>query len=167
MKVVLLMATTIDGKIAKTSDEYVDWTGKEDKKYFMNFTKEAGVVIMGSKTFATMEKPLPGRLNVVMSRKYQCGKIGSSLIFTTLSPSDIISSLSICGYETIVIAGGQKINTLFLKENLIDEIHMTIVPKIFGDGLSMFSGDLNINMQWFESTVLKDGHMLLKYKVIN
>ena len=56
MKVVLLMATTVDGIIAKDVDEFIDWTGKEDKKYFVKITKEAGVVIMGSTTYKTIGK---------------------------------------------------------------------------------------------------------------
>ncbi len=50
MEVILLMAMTLDGKIARTHSELVDWTGKKDKQYFVTVTRDAGVVIMGSKT---------------------------------------------------------------------------------------------------------------------
>ncbi len=33
MEVILLMAMTLDGKIARDSLELVDWTGKADKQY--------------------------------------------------------------------------------------------------------------------------------------
>ena len=65
MTVTLLMALTLDGKIAKDPDHYPDWTGKEDKKLFAEISKKAGVVIMGSKTFDTFGKPLPNRKNVI------------------------------------------------------------------------------------------------------
>ena len=54
------MAITADGKIAKSSDHFPDWTSKEDKKMFVEVTKEHGVVIMGDKTFFTFPKPLAG-----------------------------------------------------------------------------------------------------------
>ena len=61
------MAMTADGKIAKNSDHFPDWTSKEDKKYFAAVTKERGVVIFGESTFKTFPRPLPGRLNVVFT----------------------------------------------------------------------------------------------------
>ena len=64
MKIILMMAMTADGKIAKNSDHFPDWTSKEDKKMFMRVTKEVGVVIMGDKTFFTFPKALPERLLV-------------------------------------------------------------------------------------------------------
>ena len=33
MEVILLMASTVDGLIARNSSQIVDWTGKADKKY--------------------------------------------------------------------------------------------------------------------------------------
>ena len=67
MKVILIMAQTADGKIARASDELVDWTSKEDKRFFIDKTKEAGVMVMGSNTYRTIWRPLPGRLNVVLT----------------------------------------------------------------------------------------------------
>ena len=68
LKVILLMALTVDGKIAKTSDHYPDWTGRGDKRLFAEISRRAGLVIMGSKTYDTIGKPLPGRQNIVMTR---------------------------------------------------------------------------------------------------
>ncbi|PJA88044.1 MAG: hypothetical protein CO140_01000, partial [Candidatus Moranbacteria bacterium CG_4_9_14_3_um_filter_40_7] len=67
MKIIMIMAMTLDGKIAKSSDHFPDWTSKEDKKYFAKVSKEAGVVIMGDKTFFTFPAPLKDRLNVVFT----------------------------------------------------------------------------------------------------
>lgn len=61
MKVTLLMAMTLDGKIGKSHDHFPDWTGKADKTLFVRLTKKAGVIIMGSKTFDTIGRPLPNR----------------------------------------------------------------------------------------------------------
>ena len=63
----MVMAETLDGKIAKTSNHFPDWTSREDKKFFQRVSKEIGVMIMGDKTFATFPAPLPGRLHVVFT----------------------------------------------------------------------------------------------------
>ncbi|MDM8539056.1 dihydrofolate reductase, partial [Desulfobacterales bacterium HSG17] len=62
------MAQTLDGKIAKDADHFPDWTGPEDKKLFVKLTKQAGCLIMGSKTYDTIGRPLPGRKNVIMTK---------------------------------------------------------------------------------------------------
>jgi len=66
MKVILLMAMTADGMIARATEDLVNWTGKADKKYFVNVTKETGVMIMESKTFDTIGRVLPDRKRVVL-----------------------------------------------------------------------------------------------------
>ncbi len=68
MKVSLLMAQTLDGRIAKSADHFPDWTEAADKKFFRARTKESGVMIFGRTTFETLPGVLPGRLSVVMSR---------------------------------------------------------------------------------------------------
>lgn len=68
MKVILVAALTVDGKIGLTSDHFPDWTEPADKKLFMSVSKKAGVIIMGSKTFDTFGTPLPGRKHVVLTR---------------------------------------------------------------------------------------------------
>jgi len=68
MKVTLLMALTADGLIGKDDAHLTDWTATEDKKLFKSFTQKAGVVIMGSKTFETLDRPLPGRKVIILTR---------------------------------------------------------------------------------------------------
>jgi dihydrofolate reductase len=56
MKVTLIMAMTADGKIARHNRHFPNWTGRADKRMFKQLTTQAGVVIMGSGTFATIGK---------------------------------------------------------------------------------------------------------------
>jgi dihydrofolate reductase len=61
MKVFVIAALSADGFIAQAEDHVADWTGTEDKKLFVQLTKEAGIMVMGSKTLATIGRALPGR----------------------------------------------------------------------------------------------------------
>jgi dihydrofolate reductase len=161
----MMMAMTMDGKIAKTSDHFPDWTSKEDKKYFAKISKDAGVVMMGEKTFKTFPSPLPNRLNVVFTlEKNPPGTEG--VRWVTGEPEKVIEQLESEGYKSAILGGGAYLNGLFLKKGLIDEIIVTVEPKIFGDGLSLFSGDFDVNLQLLEMEKLNENSMVLKYKVI-
>ncbi len=165
MKVILLMAVTADGMIARNSMELIDWTGKADKKYFIHITRDAGAMIMGSKTFDTIGKVLPGRKNIVMTRDKTRTNQGKDLIFTNQTPKEIINELQAQGFDSVALIGGSVVNTLFMKENLIDEVHITIVPRLFGKGLSLFNEILDTQLELIDIQKIDQGHVLLKYRV--
>lgn len=167
MKVILLMAITADGMIARDSDDLVNWTGKTDKKYFVQVTKASGVMIMGSKTFDTIGKTLPDRKNIVMTRDKKRISSDDNLVFTDQSPEAILQDLGKQKYSIITLIGGSLINSVFIKAGLIDEIHMTVVPMIFGSGLSLFKGVLDVDLEPLDIIRLDHGHILLKYRVIH
>lgn len=163
MKVFLIMAQTVDGIISRTSDEFIDWTGSADKKMFMQVTKDAGVVIMGSKTYDTIGRPLPGRKNIVITRNTSRVSDSPQLVYTSQKPQEILQGLQEEGFTKAAVIGGSQINTLFAREGLIDEYILTIAPKIFGDGLNLFSDSLDIDLELLESTILEEKYLLLRY----
>ncbi len=159
------MAATADGIIARNSSQIIDWTGREDKKYFIHITKQAGVMIMGSKTFDMIGKVLPERKNIVMTRDKTRKSHDKNLIFTDTPPGLILQDLHAQGFQSAVLIGGSIVNTLFLKENLIDEIHVTIVPRLLGQGLSLFGESVDTKLKLINMGELGNGHVLLKYQV--
>ena len=54
--------------------------------------------------------------------------------FSNESPVAIAARLRDDGLEEILLAGGAHVATSFLKENLVDELWLTLEPKIFGSG---------------------------------
>ncbi len=168
MKTTLMMAVTVDGLIAVDQDQAADWTSSADKKSFVEETTKAGVVIFGRTTYQTINHPLPERLIIVMTRdesKYQ--NIDGAVEYTSLSPQDLLKNLENRGYSSAVIAGGAKTNAAFLAANLVDEILLTIEPKIFGRGLNFTEGqDLDIDVKLLEITKLTDDAIQLRYQVI-
>ena len=166
MQLTLLMAVTLDGKIAKSQDHFPDWTGKEDKRFFAKTSRQAGVVIMGSKTFDTIGTPLPERLNIVLTRNPRRRSQWPNLIFTRQTPTELIADLTRQGYSHAILAGGASINFLFAKAQLIDEIMVTISPKIFGQGLSLFSDAVSLDLDLIDIQKLGTDRVLLHYKVL-
>jgi dihydrofolate reductase len=165
MKVILLMAITLDGKIGKDSDHFPDWTGKEDKKLFVEITKRVGAMIIGSKTYKTIGKPLPNRKNIIMTRDKSRKSEWDNLIFTDQTPVDILADLENDGYSEVILAGGTLVNSLFARAHLIDEIIVTISPKIFGVGISLFDPEIAMDLELEEVKPLGIDLIYAKYKV--
>ncbi len=165
MKTTLLMAITLDGKIGRDAAHLVDWTGRQDKRMFVKLTKAAGVVIMGANTFDTIGRPLPGRKNIVMTRDKTRESADRDLVFTQDPPDTLLEGLEAEGFKTAVLIGGAQVNSVFLKHRLIDEIEVTVVPRIFGEGLSMFSEDTDVKLTLINSVNIDNGHLSMRYTV--
>ena len=70
------------------------------------------------------------------------------------------------GHESAVLGGGANLNAQFLKKKLIDEIWLTIEPKIFGDGLGIFGGDFEVNLKLLDLKKINEDAIVLKYQVL-
>lgn len=166
MKVTLLMAMTVDGMIARDSEHFPSWTSKEDKMMFKEVTRAAGVLIMGSKTYDAIGNPLPGRMNVVLTRNKQRISQLKNLVFTDRKPRELLTELEKEGFTEVILAGGSTINTLFARENLIDEIQVTYTPKIFGQGLSLFADRLSMDLKLIDFKKLGADELIARYRVV-
>ncbi len=163
MKTFIIAAETKDGFIAKSSGQSsMEWTSAEDKKFFVEKTKEAGVVVMGRKTFDTFGRPLKDRRNIVMSRQ----DIQISGIETTKeSPTQLIARLESEGVQELAICGGAEIYKLFLEENLVDEVYITQENIEFGEGIPLFSDEVRQKLELVSNTKLSPNTLLLSYQV--
>ncbi|MHB8581320.1 MAG: dihydrofolate reductase family protein, partial [Ignavibacteriaceae bacterium] len=126
----------------------------------------------GSNTFsADPIKPSSDRLLVVMTRepsKYKKHEVSGHLEFSDKSPGQLTLHFAKEGYEQMLVVGGAHIGTSFLKEQLIDELWLTIEPKIFGAG-SNFAIDekLDINLRLIKcEKVNARGTLITKYAVL-
>ncbi len=167
MKVTLLMALTVDGKTARHTGEFIDWSGQADKKLFVQMTRKAGVLIMGSRTYDTIGHPLPGRKNIVLTRNKNRCSTDRDLVFTDQKPADLLAALEADGYRQVILTGGSTINTLFARENLIDELVLTLTPKVFGTGIGLFSDELDLSLRIRSVSQMEDKRVVLKYQVIH
>lgn len=163
------MVTTADGIIAKHSGHNVDWSSPEDKKMFREETKNHGIVIVGSSTFKTMGKHMPGRLNLVLTEnpeQYADKVIPGELEFIEATPAEIVAEVKKRGFESAALIGGARVNASFFKAGLVDELMLTIEPKIFGQGLKITEGeDLDIDMELLETKKLNDQTIWMHYKI--
>lgn len=170
MKLILMMAMTLDGIIAKDKYQNANWTSRADKKAFIAETKKHGAIIFGETTFAAIGRPLPGRLNLVLTthpEKYQDQQIPGNLEFAGGTPQKIKTLLEEKGFKSAVLGGGAATNAAFLEAGAVDEILITIEPKIFGRGLNFCEGeDLDLKLKLLEVKKLGDDAVQLRYGLI-
>lgn len=153
MKVIAVWTQSIDGFIAKSANDNLSWGTKADKQWFSKVTREMGVVVMGRKTFELIGRPLPGRLNIVMSRKIK------------KSPREILAELKKKGFLRVAICGGASIYTLWLKEKLVDEIWVSVQPLVFGRGIKPIEG-VDVKLELISQVEIGEGVVVVRYKVI-
>lgn len=136
MKVILYMAISINGYITRGKDDS-DWVSKEDWKEFDRLKRECGVMVMGKRTYQQFQDDFPqeGALNVVATHdKNLLGKKIENVFFTDKTPREIIDFADKKGFKQLMIIGGMGLNTSFVKENLMDEVWLSVHPILIGEG---------------------------------
>lgn len=165
MKVFMIAAVTADGYIARHANHLADWTSKEDKQLFVRLTKEAGVMVMGSTTFKTIGRALPGRRMMVYSSKPESIDT-EGVEGVNEEPSELVARLEKEGESGLAICGGASIYNLFIRSGMVDELYLTVEPKLFGTGIQLFAGELDIDLNLIDTEKLNDNTVLLHYKVV-
>ena len=54
---------------------------------------------------------------------------------------------------------------MFMQAGLVDTIYMTVEPKLFGSGMSVFNKPLDINLNLISTERLTDDVLFLEYRV--
>ena len=173
MKTILVFVSTLDGKITKWGDPHVkSWSSQNDQEYFKKIWNDTHLIIMGSNTFHFEPvKANPEHLLIIMTKepeKYKSYEVSGQLEFKSETPDQLVDHYKKEGHKCMLIVGGAHIATSFLKAQLIDELWLTIEPKIFGVGSNfVIEEKLDINLKLISSeSVNKQGTLFTKYSVI-
>lgn len=157
----MIAAVTADGFIARDAHHPAFWSSKEDKKRFVDLTKRAGVIVMGSTTYKTLPRPLAERVNIVYSRSKQF----EGVEMTQSDPRTLLTELEGRGFKEVAICGGAEIYNLFLRAKAIQKIYLTIEPLVFGKGVSMFKDEVNYRLELMNIEKTEHGALMLEYNV--
>jgi dihydrofolate reductase len=168
MKVFLIAAISVDGYIARSPDQPADWTSNEDKKLFVRLTKEAGWMVMGSRTYATIGRALPGRQTIIYTNHPETltGTNDPAVQTTNEDPAELVKRLSADGVEQLAVCGGAQIYRMFAAAGLLDELYLTVEPQAFGTGISLFDAQLDLRLELMDDTKLNEDVILLHYRVV-
>ncbi|WP_432204478.1 dihydrofolate reductase [Cetobacterium somerae] len=116
------------------------WNIPEDLSLFKKITTNS-IVIMGRKTFESIGKPLPNRINFVLSRDKNFFHKDIKIFNCPNNALETALSLKSSYNKEIFIIGGKTIYEYFLP--FINELHLSFIKgKYFGD---TFFPPLNLN----------------------
>jgi dihydrofolate reductase len=118
-----IAAVARNGAIGKRGK--LPWHYSADMKFFKNTTM-GHAVVMGRKTWLTLKKPLPGRLNIVLSRD---GNLEPQESLLVLSDIDSVLSFNSSITTDMFVIGGAQIYREFLahiEKWIITEVPLTV-----------------------------------------
>jgi dihydrofolate reductase len=166
-KVVLGLGISLDGYIARP-DGAVDFLFMP-KDYSMGpFFATIDTAIMGRKTYDDALK-MGGSFgdskmkNYVFSHSQPAGE-RSGVTFVNESPKSFVEKLRKQRGKNIWLMGGGELGRDFLKDDVVDELYIGVVPVLIGEGLPLFpSGFPERKFTLLENKTFSKGMIALKY----
>lgn len=173
-KVTLYIAMSIDGFIAGPDDDlsFLNRVAKEGEDYgYGAFTAGVDTIIMGRKTYDWVMKQVPefphtGKNTYIITRseKPPEGKVQ----FYTGSIKELISSLKAKEGKNIFVDGGAAVVNSMLQEGLLDEMIISIIPELVGNGTPLFiPGRIPDSLKLISAKSFETGLVQLHYTFKN
>ncbi|MBK9249608.1 MAG: dihydrofolate reductase [Ignavibacteria bacterium] len=148
-KVILYIAMSLDGFIAAPNDDlsFLSVVQEEGEDYGYNkFICSIDTVIIGRKTYDWVmtqvpEFPHADKVTYVITRSPR-PSIETTHFYTGSLPSLVAELKAMDSAKHIFCDGGAEVVNALLKENVIDEFIISIIPTLLGDGTQLFqNGD--------------------------
>lgn len=118
----IAMVAAIDRQRVIGNQNRLPWRLPADLKHFQELT-QGHTVVMGHKTMESIGRPLPGRINLVLTRSKSQPPEGFNFIHTVEQVFDIAQN------RTVFIIGGESVYRLFLP--YAEFIYLTIIDHYF------------------------------------
>ncbi len=172
MKTKVYIAVSLDGFIARKNGD-IDWLTKYESneifESFKEFMNNIDAVVIGRGTYEKVLSfsawPYSKKVFVLSSTiKTIPDELKEKVSVISLPPKEVINYLSNQNLSSLYIDGGITIQN-FLKEDLIDEMIITKVPVLIGNGIPLFGYlEKDINFQHLDTTVYSNGLVKNYYK---
>lgn len=165
---ILALGISIDGYIARLDGTF-DFLFMPKDFSMAEFFASIDTGIMGRKTYEVAKAQGEGGFGpkiktYVLSRTLPPGE-REGMTFVNVSPQTLAEEIRQHKGKDIWLMGGGEIARDFLKADLVDELHLGVVPVLLGEGLPLFpSGFPQRNFELMESKTFSRGLISLKYK---
>jgi dihydrofolate reductase len=149
-KVQLFIAASLDGKIARPNGD-VSWLEEypnpDGQDYgYGAFYAGVGTVIMGRKTYEDIlgfGVPWPyanARTYVVTSDEKLATPTPKTALLHGIDTATV-REITKASAGNVWVVGGGKIISAFLSTDLVDELTLTVIPRVLGRGIPLFPED--------------------------
>ncbi len=171
-KLILYIAMSLDGYIAKPNDDltFLSIVQEEGQDYgYAAFIDSVDTVIVGRKTYDWVLTQVPefphydkDAYIITRTPRPDIGKVK----FYTGNLKDLVLKLKDEPGKNIFVDGGAEIVNALLKENLIDEFYISIIPILLGDGVRLFkNGRPEQALTLLQTTYFEKGLVQLHYQI--
>lgn len=153
MNIKLSIVTSANGFSTNGKEGPSKWASPEDQQKFADLKAQSDVVAMGSNTYRGMrefilnnltEKPM--RAVIHRGHDFRLDTVPGKLEFYP-SIEDFLEDMRKRQKSEILLASGAALNGEFFRRGLIDEVHQTVEPVYFEDGLPIATGIQHIPLR--------------------
>ncbi len=143
---ILYIATSLDGYIAKPDDDlsFLKLVEKEGEDYgYAEFTANVDTIILGRKTYDWVAKEMGpsyydnGNRNVYVITRTERPDMGKTTFYTE-NLTELVQRLKNENGKSIYCDGGAEIVNELLKSDQIDELIISVIPVLVGNGTRLF-----------------------------
>ena len=169
----IYIATSLDGYIAKPNDDlgFLKLVEKEGEDYgYSEFTETIDTIILGRKTYDWVLKEIGtshydnGDRNVYVISRTERTAIGKTTFYTG-DLTALVQKLKAENGKNIYCDGGAEIINELLKKDLVDEMIISIIPILLGDGTRLFKdGRPEQELEFVKAKTFETGLTQVHYK---
>ena len=177
IKCSVFIATSLDGFIARRDGD-IDWLtevggANESEDYgYKEFFDSVDTIVMGRNTYELAlifkEWPFAGKKVVVLSSRSPNvpANLSGEVEILSCSPAELVHRLSEQGARHLYVDGGKTIQG-FLNAGLVQEMTITRIPILIGDGIPLFGKlDHDIKLQHVQTKAYRNGFVQSKYRIV-
>jgi dihydrofolate reductase len=140
------LAESLDGFVARPGGG-LDWLRAVEapgEDYgFAEFFSAVDALVVGRGTYDAVlgfpEWPYAGKRVVVLTHRPPQPRHGEA--FASGAPEDVVAALGAAGARRIYVDGGATVSA-FLRAGFLDDLTVSIVPVVLGDGIRLFQPPL-------------------------
>ncbi|MCL1668296.1 dihydrofolate reductase family protein [Elizabethkingia ursingii] len=171
-KLILYISYSLDGYIAQSGDDlsFLEKVQREGEDYGYNdFTATVDTVIMGRRTYdwilnQGVDFPHQDKESYIITRTERPSENGVNFYNGNLR--DLIVKLKSENGKNIFCDGGAEIVNELLKEKLFDELIISVIPVLLGNGIRLFKEGIPAqDLALVSSKSFESGLMQLHYKI--
>jgi dihydrofolate reductase len=172
-KISLFIAMSLDGYIAKPNDDlsFLKLVEKEGEDYgYAEFVAQIDTIIIGRRTYDYVLKEIGashydnGERDVYVITRTAKPKIGRTTFYTG-NLVELIDRLKSEKGKNIYCDGGAEVINELLKHDLIDELIISVIPVLLGNGTRLFKdGRPEQTLELMMSKTFETGLAQLRYR---